>query len=226
MPSSTCWMASQEPVADWGFSVGSKILWTQNSYDRPTGKVDSKGMEITVDIMNCALGVIANVIDKDAMARFDDGTETMLSRNDLARILRSWPITVHKAQGSAFKTVLIPVVRSRLLDRAMLYTAVTRARLAAVLIGEEALMRRVVGAPPRAWQRLQAQDIDRAARRAGSAVKPLSRATRTRNSATLTIEVLCSEALVQELDAVHLGLCAASAVIPTPSLPDGPSEAP
>jgi exodeoxyribonuclease V alpha subunit len=168
------WMASQEPVADWGFSVGSKLLWTQNSYDRPTGKLDSKGTEITVDIMNGALGVIRNAIDKHAMARFDDGTETMLSRNDLARVLRGWAITVHKAQGSAFKTVLIPVVCSRLLDRAMLYTAVTRARLTAVLIGEEAVMRRVVGAPPGAWQRLQALDIDRAARRAGLAHNELN----------------------------------------------------
>jgi exodeoxyribonuclease V alpha subunit len=162
-------MASQEPVADWGFSVGSKILWTQNSYDRPTGKVDSKGTEVTVDIMNGALGVIGKVIDQHALARFDDGAETMLSRNDLVRVLRGWAITVHKAQGSAFKTVLIPVVHSRLLDRAMLYTAMTRARFTAVLIGEEALIRRVVAAPPRAWQRLQALDIDRAALRAGLA---------------------------------------------------------
>ena len=37
-------------------------------------------------------------------------------------VLTVWAISVHKAQGSAFKRVIIPVVRSKLLDRTMLYT--------------------------------------------------------------------------------------------------------
>lgn len=41
----------------------------------------------------------------------------------------------------------------------------------------------------------------------------------------LTVEVACGEALTEQLDTVHLGLCAASAVIPAPSSPDGPATA-
>ena len=41
----------------------------------------------------------------------------------------------------------------------------------------------------------------------------------------LTVEVACGQALTQQLDAVHLGLCAASAVIPAPSSTDCPADA-
>jgi hypothetical protein len=45
------------------------------------------------------------------------------------------------------------------------------------------------------------------------------------NLSDLTVEVLSGQALPQQLDAVHLGLCAASAVIPASSSPDGPADA-
>jgi hypothetical protein len=41
----------------------------------------------------------------------------------------------------------------------------------------------------------------------------------------LTVEVARGQALPQQLDAVHFGLCAAPAVIPAPSSPDGPADA-
>lgn len=157
------WMAAQPPVHDWGFRVGSKLLWTRNAYDRPTGRPGPDGAEETVDIMNGALGVIAGVTRSGAEARFDDGTLLALDRADLANVLRGWTITVHKAQGSAFASVIIPVVASRMLDRAMLYTAVTRARRTAVIVGDPARIAEVVAAPPMVRRRMQALDIDRAA---------------------------------------------------------------
>jgi exodeoxyribonuclease V alpha subunit len=65
--------------------------------------------------------------------------------------------------------VLIPVVRCRLLDRAMLYTAITRARRTIVLLGDPARIASAVAQPPRAWRRLQALDVDRAIGKAGVA---------------------------------------------------------
>jgi hypothetical protein len=48
----------------------------------------------------------------------------------------AYAITTHKAQGSQFPRVVIPVYRSRILDRTLLYTAVTRAQLQVVLAGD------------------------------------------------------------------------------------------
>ncbi|WP_372398674.1 AAA family ATPase [Azospirillum sp. HJ39] len=159
------WMVNQPAIHDWGFHVGSKILWTKNSYDHRTGRVRDDGEEDVVDIMNGALGVLLRATAAGAEAWFDDGTTAEIRRNDLDRVLRGWAVTTHKAQGSAFRRVIIPIVRSRLLDRAMLYTAVTRARMTAVLVGDEDLVARAAAAPPSAWRRMQALDLDAAMER-------------------------------------------------------------
>ena len=46
---------------------------------------------------------------------------------DVENLLNAYAITVHKSQGSQFERVVVPVFRSRLLDRTLLYTAITRA---------------------------------------------------------------------------------------------------
>ena len=119
--------------------------------------------------MNGTLGVIQRPTPKGADVRFDDGLLAEMTRGDLGNVLRGWAITVHKAQGSAFEAVLIPVVRCRLLDRAMLYTAVTRAKRVAVLIGDRTRIAQAVSAPSPAWGRRQALDVDRAVESAGVA---------------------------------------------------------
>ncbi len=154
------WLTGQEAVHDWGFRVGSKLFWVRNSYDRPTGRRRADGVEETVDLLNGALGVIRRPTAFGAWVAFDEGTGAEVVRQDLGDLLRGWAITVHKAQGSAFRTVIIPVVPSRLLDRAMLYTAVTRGRERVVLVGDVAIARRVVAAPARAMLRLQALDLN------------------------------------------------------------------
>ena len=55
-------------------------------------------------------------------------------------------MTVHKAQGSEFTNVIVmlPAKGSRVLGREMLYTAVTRAREAVLIVGEESVMRSAV----------------------------------------------------------------------------------
>jgi exodeoxyribonuclease V alpha subunit len=159
------WLTGQEAIHDWGFRVGSKLLWVRNSYDRPTSRRGADGAEQTVDLMNGALGVIRRPTAAGAWVSFDDGTEAEVLGRDLGDLLRGWAITVHKAQGSAFRTVIIPVVPGRLLDRAMLYTAVTRGRERVVLVGDVALARQVIAAPARAGLRLQALDIEAGIRR-------------------------------------------------------------
>jgi exodeoxyribonuclease V alpha subunit len=148
------WMASQPAVHNWGFHVGSKILWNQNTYDH-----ESSLNREPVDIMNGALGVIQGVTTAGAEVRFDDDTTTEIFISQLDRVLYGWAITVHKAQGSAFRRVIIPVTQSRHLDRATLYTAITRARISAVLVGEPDVIVNAIRTPPRVRLRMQALDL-------------------------------------------------------------------
>ncbi|MCE0482604.1 MAG: ATP-binding domain-containing protein [Methylacidiphilales bacterium] len=54
----------------------------------------------------------------------------------------------HKAQGSQFQRVIVPVFMSRLLDRTLLYTAITRAQEQVVLVGDRETYAAAVAAPP------------------------------------------------------------------------------
>lgn len=69
-------------------------------------------------------------------------------------------ISVHKAQGSAFKRVIIPVFRSKLLDRTMLYTAITRGVETVVIVGNTDLINEMVAAAPASLERNTALRFD------------------------------------------------------------------
>lgn len=67
-----------------------------------------------------------------------DGNEVSYSRMEWNQLRLAYCISIHKAQGSQFKMVLLPIVQqfSRMLQRNLLYTAITRAAGKLVLIGE------------------------------------------------------------------------------------------
>ena len=65
----------------------------------------------------------------------DEDTDDM----DLA-----YAITVHKAQGSQWERVVVPVFESRILDRTLLYTAITRAQQQVVLVGDRSAFEKAV----------------------------------------------------------------------------------
>ena len=71
-----------------------------------------------------------------------------ISKSDPGYTL-SYAVTVHKAQGSEFETVIIPVFNPDAWDRTLLYTATTRAKTRAVFLGSEDDLRAIVSKPPR-----------------------------------------------------------------------------
>jgi len=81
-------------------------------------------------------------------------TEDMLEDIELGRA-----VTAHKAQGSQWPRIIVPVTDSRLLDRTLLYTAITRAQIQVLLVGNMEAARRAVLAPPKAHTRKVALDL-------------------------------------------------------------------
>ena len=82
--------------------------------------------------------------------RWDDGLERDLTPDLLPHLELAYAITIHKAQGSQFPRVIVPVRSSRLLDRTLLYTAITRAQKQVILVGDVAAAKAAVEAPPHA----------------------------------------------------------------------------
>ncbi len=70
-----------------------------------------------------------------------------IPEEDFHRLGLAYAITVHKAQGSQFKRVIMPAVTSRLLDRTLIYTALTRGMEQVVFIGDRDAFNAAVIAP-------------------------------------------------------------------------------
>ncbi len=106
------------------FRVGDKVMQVRNNYDK--------------DVFNGDMGRI-EAIDDDAHAlavRFPDKLVEYESA-ELDEIVLSYAITVHKSQGSEYRIVVLPLTTQHfvMLQRNLLYTAITRARDLVVIVG-------------------------------------------------------------------------------------------
>lgn len=94
-----------------------------------------------------------------AWVEWDDGIVRPLTLDMLEDIDLGFAATVHKAQGSQWQRIIVPVTDSRLLDRTLLYTAITRAQAQVILVGDLTAAFRKTKAPPKAQSRKVALDI-------------------------------------------------------------------
>lgn len=94
-------------------------------------------------LRNGSLGRITGIVDGKVTVDFD-GTEVELSGYGLEDLTLAYAITVHKAQGSSFRKVVIPIQKTRLLDRSLVYTAITRATDLAVMVGAGEVLRQAL----------------------------------------------------------------------------------
>jgi exodeoxyribonuclease V alpha subunit len=128
------------------FAVGDKVMQIENDYDK--------------DVYNGDLGVVrAIVVEDETMTVEFDGRAVTVDFADLDRLVLAYATTVHKAQGSEYPAVVIPVTTQHypMLQRHLLYTGVTRGRRLVVLVGERrALAIAVRGAQTRRrWSQLR-----------------------------------------------------------------------
>ncbi len=137
---------SGDPETAWGLQLGSKIVWLVNDHQRGT-------REQPRSLLNGALGFVTSVDQTSLSVGFDDGSEHRLRRSDLAKLERGWAISIHKAQGSAFRHVIVPIVPSALLDRALVYTAITRATQSVILVGPNEVLEGAIARPNTASRR-------------------------------------------------------------------------
>lgn len=120
------------------FRLGDKVMQIKNNYNMPWKKEysDEKG----TGVFNGDIGYITNIDlrNRNLTVRFDDRLVVydflMLDELELA-----YAMTVHKSQGSEFEAIILPVFDTHriLMSRNILYTAVTRAKKLAVLVGTE-----------------------------------------------------------------------------------------
>jgi exodeoxyribonuclease V alpha subunit len=112
------------------FRLGDKVMQTQNNYDK--------------DVYNGDIGFIQSLdpVEQTMQVSFD-GRSVAFDFSDADQLSLAYVVSVHKAQGSEFPVVVMPVVTQHytMLQRNLLYTAITRARKLCVLSGS----RRAIG---------------------------------------------------------------------------------
>jgi exodeoxyribonuclease V alpha subunit len=109
----------------WTFASGDKVMQIENNYDK--------------EVYNGDLGFITS-IDRDLSELTVDfeGRPVIYDFDELDQVVLAYAITIHKSQGSEFPAVVVPVTTQHypLLQRNLIYTAVTRGRRLVVLVGQ------------------------------------------------------------------------------------------
>ena len=139
--------ADNPTLPGWGLAETEPVIHLVNDYDH--------------GLFNGSLGRIRRIIpmlaeggpSRQVVECEFDGVLHRFAEDSFERIELAHAITVHKAQGSQFRRVIIPVVQSRLLDRNLVYTALTRAVEQVVFVGDRTALAAAIEAPPRSQQR-------------------------------------------------------------------------
>ncbi len=116
------------------FKKGDKLIQTKNNY--------------LLDVYNGDMGILSGISD-DVLAVDFQGKTAEFTKTDAFDLRLAYAVSVHKSQGSEFPVVVLILMKSHfmLLQRNLLYTALTRAKKKAFIIGE-----------PYAWQMAIAND--------------------------------------------------------------------
>ncbi|MDN7245838.1 ATP-dependent RecD-like DNA helicase [Planococcus shenhongbingii] len=121
---------------DISYRIGDKVLQLVN---QPESNVFNGDMGEVVAIMKAK----ETVEKQDMLVASFDGIEVEYQRSDLNQLTLAYCCSIHKAQGSEFPTVIMPVVRSymKMLRRNLLYTGITRSKDFLILCGDPQVFR-------------------------------------------------------------------------------------
>ncbi len=141
---------AEKEYGDRIFRVGDKVMQIKNNYQieweisTKFGLVVDKGL----GVFNGDMGVISNVntYDETIEVTYEEGKKVSYSFKMLDELEHAYAITIHKAQGSEYPAVVIPLLSgpSLLFNRNLLYTAVTRARRCVTIVGDERVFQEMI----------------------------------------------------------------------------------
>jgi exodeoxyribonuclease V alpha subunit len=128
---------------DMRFREGDKVMQTRNNYQLEWEIRTKFGLTVEkgTGIFNGDMGIVREINDfaEQMTVEFDEGRMVEYPYKLLDELELAYAITIHKSQGSEYPAVVIPLLSgpSMLMNRNLLYTAVTRARKCVTLVGNE-----------------------------------------------------------------------------------------
>ncbi|WP_373214347.1 ATP-dependent RecD-like DNA helicase [Ruminococcus sp. 5_1_39BFAA] len=125
------------------FREGDKVMQVKNNYQLEWEVRGKYGIPVEkgVGVFNGDTGILKeiNEFSETASVEFEDGRYADYSFKQLEELELAYAITIHKSQGSEYPAVVLPILSGprMLLNRNLLYTAVTRARKCVTVVGSE-----------------------------------------------------------------------------------------
>ena len=132
------------------FREGDKIMQTRNNYQLEWEIRTRYGLSVDkgTGVFNGDMGIVREINDfaETMTVEFDEGRMVEYPYKLLDELELAYAITIHKSQGSEYPAVVIPLLSgpSMLMNRNLLYTAVTRARKCVTLVGNEVTFAQMV----------------------------------------------------------------------------------
>ena len=112
------------------FRVGDKVMQTRNNYDK--------------EVFNGDIGFIYSIDDDDnSLEVIIDGRYVVYDYSEMDDLMHAYCISTHRSQGSEYPAVVMPILTQHymMLQRNLLYTAITRAKRLVVLVGTRQAVR-------------------------------------------------------------------------------------
>ena len=123
------------------FREGDKVMQIKNNYQKEWYIYNEKHFPVDkgLGVYNGDIGVIKEIdmFSESFTICFDDGKVSKYEFSEFNEIELAYAITVHKSQGSEYPAVIIPIYKgpAMLMNRNLIYTAITRAKRCVVLVG-------------------------------------------------------------------------------------------
>mgnify|MGYP002630771456 CR=1 FL=1 len=139
------------PVGTEHLNLRLQALLNPPQNDRPTGpfRPGDRVMQLFNDydkeVFNGDVGLVKHAAPSGVVVDMD-GRDVQYARDEIDMLVLAYAVTAHKSQGSEYPAVVIPLVTGHyvMLQRNLLYTAITRAKRLVVLIGMERAIKRAV----------------------------------------------------------------------------------
>jgi exodeoxyribonuclease V alpha subunit len=135
----------EKPFGDAIFREGDRVMQIRNNYDILWKNANNS--EAGNGIYNGDMGIL-RLIDTEAetLTLDFDGRIATYGFDALTELEHAWAVTVHKAQGSEYRAVILSLNGGSqlLMTRSVLYTAVTRAKQLLILVGDDAAAQKMI----------------------------------------------------------------------------------
>ena len=120
-----------------GFRVGDKVMQTENDYAR----TKIKNGNIITGVFNGDSGIVKSIDlnSREITVEFFDGGVSIYNSKEVNSLTLSYALTIHKSQGAEYPVVVIPIYNyiPQLTSRNLIYTGITRAKKAILLLGSK-----------------------------------------------------------------------------------------